>query len=96
MPGGEQCFEVNVNQHFQDIGGVAKNEKGTWRLFNAALKGDQIRFSLVSEADDRMIRQDYEGRVKGDVIEGAVTLSGGTKQVQLRWRASKVNGRQER
>ena len=95
MPGGKQTFDVELNQHFQDIGGVARNEKGKWRLFDATLKGDRISFSLVSEADDRMIRQDYEGRVKSNVIEGTVTLSGTTKETQLRWRASKVNIRRK-
>ena len=89
MPGGEQTFDLALDQHFQDIAGVATNEQGTWRLFNTILRGDRISFSLVSEADDRMIRQDYEGRIKSNVIEGTVTLGGGTKQAQLEWRASK-------
>ena len=90
MLGGEQSFSVEFNQYFQDIGGVASNEKGKWRLFDATLRGNRIAFSLVSEAQYRMIRQDYEGRVKGNVIEGTVSLSGGVEETTLAWRASRT------
>ena len=90
MPGGEQSFSVEFNQYFQDIGGVAGNEKGKWRLFDATLRGSWIAFSLVSEAHHRMIWQDYEGRVKGNVIEGTVSLSGGVEETTLAWRASRT------
>jgi len=95
MPGGEQTFSLEVEQHFQDIAGVATNEKGKWRLFDTTLRGDQISFSLVSEADDRMIRQDYEGRVKSNVIEGTVTLSGGVKEARFQWRTARTETRDE-
>jgi SAM-dependent methyltransferase len=95
MPGGEQSFNVELNQDFQDIGGVAWNKNGKWRLFDAAVEGKRISFSLVSEADDRMIRQDYEGRVKSNVIEGTVTLSGGVKETRFQWRATRTETRGE-
>lgn len=87
MLGGEQNFSADFNQHFQDIGGVASNQKGRWRLFDATLRGNRIAFSLVSEAHHRMIRQDYDGRVKGSVIEGTVTLSGAMEKTTFEWRA---------
>ncbi len=90
MPGGEQSFSVDFNQYFQDIGGVAGNEKGKWRLFDATLRGSWIAFSLVSEAHHRMIRQDYEGRVTGNVIEGTVALIGGVEKTTFEWRASRT------
>jgi len=89
MLDGEQSFCVEFNQHFQDISGVVRNEKGRWRLLGATLRGDWIAFSLVSEAHHPMIRQDYEGRVKGNVIEGAVTLSGSAKKAKFEWRTSR-------
>ena len=89
MPDGEQSYGVEFNQHFQDIGGVVRNEKGKWRLLDATLRGDWIAFSLISEARHPMIRQDYEGHVKGNVIEGAVTLSCGVKKTKFEWRASR-------
>lgn len=90
MPGGEQSFNLELNQDFQDIGGVAWNKNGKWRLFGATVEGERISFSLVSEADDRMIRQDYEGSIRGNVIDGTVKLSGGVKETRLKWRASRT------
>jgi hypothetical protein len=90
MLGDEQSFTVEFNQYFQDIAGVVSNEKGKWRIFDATLRGNWIAFSLVSEARYRMIRQDYEGRVKGNVIEGTVTVSGGVEETTLAWRASRT------
>jgi osmotically-inducible protein OsmY len=87
---GEQNFNLELNQDFQDIGGVARNENGKWRLFGATVEGSRISFSLTSEADDRMIRQDYEGRIKGNVIDGTVKLSGDVKETRLKWRASRT------
>lgn len=90
MPGGEQSFNLELNQDFQDIGGVAWNKNRKWRLFGATVEGERISFSLVSEADDRMIRQDYEGSIRGNVIDGTVKLSGGVKETRLKWRASRT------
>jgi hypothetical protein len=90
MPGDDQTFVLELDQDFQDIRAVVLNGTGRWRLFNTTLRGDRISFSAVSEANDRMIRQDYEGRVKGNAIEGTVKLSGGTEESQLEWRASRL------
>jgi len=86
----DQRFILKVNQHFQDIEGTALNQDIHWRIFNPSLKGDQIRFSLISEADDRIVRQDYQGRVKGNIIEGTVLLSGAIAPEQLEWQAVRI------
>lgn len=87
----DQRFILEVNQHFQDIEGTALNQDIQWRIFNPSLKGDQIRFPLISEADDRIVRQDYQGRVKGNIIEGTVQLSGATAPEQLEWQAERMS-----
>ena len=65
MPGGEQRFSVEFNQHFQDIGGVAGNEKGKWRLFDATLRGSWIAFSLVTDEqiEEKKITNKNDGQV---------------------------------
>ena len=86
----DQQFVLDLNQHFQDIEGTALNQNIHWRIFNPSLKGDQIQFSLISEADDRIVRQDYQGRVKGNIIEGTVLLSGTIAPEQLEWQAVRI------
>jgi hypothetical protein len=87
LPGGEQKMELKLDQSFQDIQGMVAGEKGTWRLFHAGLRGAHIRFSLVSEANERLVRQDYEGLIQGNHIQGTVRLSGSMKETQREWRA---------
>ncbi|MEW6671172.1 MAG: methyltransferase domain-containing protein [Thermodesulfobacteriota bacterium] len=88
----DQSFVLEINQDFQNIGGTALNQNIQWRIFNASLTGDQIRFSVISEADDRMVRQDYQGRVKGNIIEGTVRLGGTIAPEVLKWQAERLNG----
>ena len=61
-----------------------------WRLFNARVHGDQITFSMISEADDCIIRYDYQGSVKGNIINGTVRLSGAIDEHLLKWKATRM------
>lgn len=87
LRGKEQEFIMALEQHYQDISGTARNQGQAWPVFDASLTGERIRFSLASEADGRIIRQDYTGRISGDAIEGAVTISGATTEKQMQWQA---------
>ena len=87
LRGDGQDFILELQQHYQDISGTVWNQGQRWPIFNASLTGDHIRFSLASEADGRIIRQDYEGRVNGKVIEGMVRISGATEEKQIGWKA---------
>ena len=86
----EQTFDLELSQNFQNINGTVYNQGKKWPIINPFLKGDRIRFSLVSDADERMIRQDYTGRVQGNIIEGNVRLSGTIKNTLMEWQAMYV------
>jgi hypothetical protein len=88
--GRYQSFDLEIEQYFQDIKGEAYGQNQKVFIFNSLLTGDQIRFSLVSAMEDRMLRQDYQGRIRGDIIEGTVKLSGTVDPVTLKWRATRV------
>ena len=83
---GEE-FLVELQQHYQEISGTTWNRGHSWPLFNAGLTGEHIRFSLSSESDGRIIRQDYAGRVSGNAIEGTVIISGATAEKEMKWQA---------
>jgi len=87
LRGYAQDFILELQQNYQDINGTARNQGERRPIFNAGLTGDHIRFSLVSEAGGRIIRQDYDGVVSGDAIEGKVRISGATEEKQLEWKA---------
>ncbi len=83
----EQAFDLDLNQNFQNINGAVYNQGKKMPILNPSLEGDLIRFSLVSDADERMIRQDYIGRVQGNIIKGNVRLSGTIKNTVMEWEA---------
>lgn len=89
LRGKGQEFIMELQQHYQDISGTARNQGQQWPLFNTGLVGERIRFSLSSEAEGRIIRQDYEGRVSGDAIEGMVKISGATEEKRMKWQADR-------
>jgi len=86
----DQSFVLELSQDFQDIQGTALNQDVRWRVAGPVLSGDRIRFSLFSEADDRIVRQDYQGRVKGDTIEGTVQLGATVEPEELPWQAVRI------
>jgi hypothetical protein len=88
--GEEESFFLEIEQHFQDINGEARNQGMYWRIFNAGVQGDQMKFSMISEADDCIIRHDYQGRVKGNTIIGTVRLSGAIDEQRLSWKATRA------
>lgn len=86
----DQSFVLELRQDFQDIRGTALNQDIRWPVANPVLSGDRIRFSLFSEADDRIVRQDYQGRVRGDTIEGTVQLGATVAPEELPWQAVRM------
>ncbi len=85
-------YELDVNQHFQHISGMVRSGGYDLYIFNAGLRGDEIHFSVYVELDERMIRQDYKGRVDGDLMVGTVQLFGAPKQTRLTWQATRDDG----
>ncbi|MFC1814493.1 SAM-dependent methyltransferase [Thermodesulfobacteriota bacterium] len=88
--GENQPFDLELNQSYQNINGVVKNRSYNLQIFDADLKGDRIQFSLFAKVDERMIRQDYKGRVQGNTIVGTVHLKGIVEPALLQWQATRV------
>jgi len=89
LPEAEWLFQGSFNQHFQDFDGLAGPGKERWPLFGTSLSGNRIGFSLVSDLDGRLVRQNYDGIVRGGTIEGTVVLTGGMRETKLKWQASR-------
>jgi len=87
--GEDHAFDLYLGQSYQNINGVVHNRNYNLQIFDAGLQGDQIQFSLFSIVDDRMVRQNYKGRVQGNTITGTVKLAGTLKETQLKWQATR-------
>jgi hypothetical protein len=88
--GEDHTLYLELNQSYQNINGVIINRDYNLQIFDADLKGDQIQFSLFSEAGERMIRQDYKGRVQGNTIVGTLQLKGTIEKAPRKWQATRV------
>ncbi|MDP2643625.1 MAG: class I SAM-dependent methyltransferase [Desulfobacterales bacterium] len=88
--GETHSVTMELNQSFQNISGVTQNGYYRFVIFDQALEGDRIRFSLVSEAGDRMIHQNYSGRIQGNSIVGLVKLGGTVTETVMEWKAQRV------
>ena len=80
-------WEFDFTQTFQKFEGVAKSGKLKIKLRTTTLKGDQLSFTFFTKNGDNSTRHQFKGTVKGDAIEGTLTLGSGAGQKQLPWSA---------
>jgi hypothetical protein len=86
-------YAAVVEQHFQNVEGVVRIGDRRGVLDSMKLNGDQVSFSLmVTLPGVGLARHQFEGRVKGNVIEGTVKIlhEPFEKPFELPWRAERV------
>jgi hypothetical protein len=87
---GSTTCEFDFNQTFQMIGGSAKIGTQPLTLPDTRLVGDQIAFAVFAKPGDAASRHEFRGTVKGDAIDGTVTIGTGNAQKQYPWSAKLV------
>jgi SAM-dependent methyltransferase len=75
-------MEVELTQRFQEISGIARRAGGRTLLQSAHLRGPEIRFAVIDEAQRPSVPLQFFGRVYGDTMEG-------TTGAGRRWRAER-------
>jgi SAM-dependent methyltransferase len=83
-PAGEVA--LSLAQTFQVLDGRPTVGGRAGRLEAGRMRGESIRFILHAEAGGRAVRQEYEGRVSGDTIDGTMRQDG----VETEWKAARV------
>jgi SAM-dependent methyltransferase len=86
LPKGAREYDMDLEQRYQEVKGGARVAGGFLPAFEARLNGERLGFVLAE--DDITYR--YEGRVRGDAIEGTVRWGFGPKQQESTWRAVRV------
>ncbi len=84
--GASTEYEVALSQTFQMLEGKPVIGGKPGRVEEGRMRGDEIRFILTAEADGRMLRQEFSGRVSGDTISGKVKHAGGESE----WKATRT------
>ena len=79
--------ELELRQTFQVLDGSAVVGGRTARVEGGKMRGDEIRFVLVTGAGSSTMRREFRGRVDGDAIRGKMSLASGS---DLEWGATRV------
>jgi SAM-dependent methyltransferase len=92
LPDGPRTIEVELNQRFQEVNGLARIDGQVTQMWEAKLSADRVSFVLVDGADrDNEASLYFEGRVAGSAIEGEIRRGVGNSQTRIKWQAAKVN-----
>ena len=84
---GSTAAEFEFAQEYQIVGGSMKIGAQTLKLPDFRVVGDQIDFAVLAKPGDAASRHAFHGTVKGDAIEGTVTIGSGSAQKQYPWSA---------
>jgi SAM-dependent methyltransferase len=88
---GERALELEFEQRFQDVSARARLGGAPAPVWEARLVADRLSFVIVDALD----REDeaglyFEGRVRGDRIEGGIARGAGLARTIETWRAERV------
>ena len=86
-------YSAILDQRYQSVEGFVRSGSRRAQLNDVKLKGDDISFSLLlSFEDKRIVRHQFRGKVKGDTIEGTVSVlqEPYDTAVELPWRAQRA------
>ncbi len=88
-PPEERVFEIELRQKYQEIDGSAHLAGRPWHLRDARIEGERISFTLIDDADYNRVQR-FEGRVRGNTIEGTVRDEGPASRSPYPWRATRT------
>ena len=92
LPDGPRTIEVELNQRFQEVNGLARIDGHVTQMWEAKLNGDRLSFVLVDGADrEREASLYFDGRVAGNAIDGEIRRGVGNNETRIQWQAAKVN-----
>ena len=92
LPDGPRTIEVELNQRFQEVNGLARIDGHVIQMWEAKLNGDRLSFVLVDGADrEREASLYFDGRVAGNAIDGEIRRGVGNNETRIQWQAAKVN-----
>lgn len=90
--GRDTAYSAVIEQRYQSAEGFVRAGNRRAVLNDVKLRGEEVSFSvLISLEGTKLIRHQFSGRVRGDVIEGTATVLHAPydKPVELPWRAER-------
>ena len=83
-------YQFNFEQHFQLVHGTARVGGRELRLPQFRVAGEQFAFNLAVPTGGAAVPHRFSGWIKGDAIEGTVTIGEGGARKTLPWKAKLI------
>jgi hypothetical protein len=80
---GTSSWEFEFKQTFQEFKGVARQNNEESRLHATTLEGDRISFMFLTKPGDDTTAREFNGTVKGDLIQGRLSAGAGASPTPL-------------
>jgi hypothetical protein len=91
MVGGKPVsWQFSFEQNFQLVSGTARAGEREVKLPQFRMVGEQLTFRIDVPAAGKPVTHQFRGWVKGDAIEGSVTVGDGSGQRVMPWRAKQT------
>jgi methylase of polypeptide subunit release factors len=84
------AYQFNFEQNYQLVHGTARAGDRDVKLPQFRLAGERVAFNLPVPASSGPVIHRFNGLVKGDVIEGTVTIGDGSGQRVIPWKAKQT------
>jgi hypothetical protein len=87
----ERTLELELRQQFQQVTATAQLNGAPAQVWETTLSGDRLSFVVVDTIDrENEASLYFDGRVRGDEIDGEVTRGVGATRSTVKWRAARV------
>jgi len=91
LPPIERLLDLELTQRYQDVSAHARLNGVPTQVWELKLAGDRLTFAIVDATDrENEVILYFDGRVRGDVIEGEVTRGVGSERSAMKWRAART------
>src|SRR5262245_28148404 len=82
--GNTMTVNMNLKADGAKLTGTVSGRNGDTEISDGKVDGDDVSFTVVREYNGTQFKQNYKGKVEGDVIHFSVTMEGGMGGGQAR------------
>ncbi len=86
---GKKRYNLKLTQKFQEVTGTVSESASKKPVKNIELTGNILKFTFEQKMDGQLITMQFEGKVKGDSIEGVAVTNGSAMSGEYSWNAKR-------
>jgi len=81
---------LNVTLKFQGVSGHVRGQGRESAISDGLLKGDQVTFWVRNEITGQNVTMRFQGRIRGEMIDGSAEVKGGPFEGTHPWTAKRA------